>query len=439
MHEVGGIIKASGKGGRVPAGRLNQLTELIVRDMIGYGPLDLLFSDDQLEDVLVTGLDKPVYVYHQKFGMCPSNIVFMDETELTHIIEKMARVVGRRVDQQTPLLDARLPDGSRVNATIPPVSLGGPTVSVRKFRKDPLTVIDILDYGTLPTDVAAFMWLIVDGLGVKPANILFAGGTGSGKTTLLNTATSFVPERDRILSIEDTAELQLPHLHWVRLETRPPNVEGRGEITMDDLTKNALRMRPDRIIVGEVRGSEAMTLFTGMNTGHDGCMGTLHANNAMETITRLTEAPMNVPDIMIPALDVIIMQQRLHHRQKGQIRRVTEIAEVTGFEGGKPQLSRIFKWDARTDVTESTGVPSQIKRTIAEYAGLSGSDLEIEVEKRAAVLEWMKQKGIRNIYEVGKVVQDYYRDPDSVMEKVRGGKGGGKQLKKASGKSEKSR
>lgn len=437
MEEVRKMVKRSSKGGKLPAGRVNQLTEVIVRDMIGYGPLDFMLADDFLEDILVTGIDRPVYVYHSKYGMCPTNVDFKDEESLVHIIEKMARVVGRRIDQQTPLLDARLPDGSRVNATIPPVSLGGPTLSIRKFRKDPLTVIDILEFGTLSTDVAAFLWMIVDGLGVKPANILFAGGTACGKSTTLNTATTFVPERDRIISIEDTAELQLPHRHWVRLETRPPNVEGRGEITMDDLAKNALRMRPDRIIVGEVRGPEAMTMFTGMNTGHDGCMGTLHANTAMETITRLTEPPMSVPEVMIPALDVIVMQQRLHHRQKGQIRRITEIAEVTGFEDGTPQLSRIYKWNPRTDEIESTGVPSQIKRTIADFAGLSGKDLEIELEKRGAVIEWMREKNIRNIFEVGKVVQDYYRDPDSVLKRIRAEKGIKRRGKK--GKKRKSR
>ncbi|MEM2192777.1 MAG: ATPase, T2SS/T4P/T4SS family, partial [Candidatus Hadarchaeales archaeon] len=183
-----------------------------------------------------------------------------------------------------------------------------------------------------------------DGLGVKPANLIISGGTGSGKTTTLNAAVNFVPARERIISIEDTAELQLPHKHWIRLETRPPNVEGKGEITMNDLVKNTLRMRPDRIVVGEVRGAEAHTMFVAMNTGHDGCMGTLHANSASETISRLMEPPMSVPAIMIPALDLIIMQNRIYHRQKGSIRRVTEVAEITGVEEGQPQLSRIFKW-----------------------------------------------------------------------------------------------
>ncbi|MDI6883566.1 MAG: CpaF family protein [Hadesarchaea archaeon] len=422
-REVLKIIERESKGLNLPPGRIRQLGELAVRDMLGFGPLDPILADDRLEDIMVTSVGKPVYVYHRKYGMCYTNIVFKDEDSIKYLIDKMARVVGRRIDQQTPLLDARLPDGSRVNATIPPVSLEGPTISIRKFRKDPLTIVDILNYGTLSTDVAAFLWLIVDGLGIKPANVLFAGGTGCGKTTTLNAATTFVPERERIISIEDTAELQLPHKHWVRLETRPPNVEGRGEITMDDLVKNTLRMRPDRMVVGEVRGPEARTMFTAMNTGHDGCMGTVHSNSAAETITRLTEAPMSVPEIMIPALDVIVMQQRIYHRQKGQIRRVTEVAEVTGVESGKPQLSRIFKWNPRTDTVEPTGVPSKIKRLIAEYSGMSGSDIEIELQKRATVLEWMMERGIRNLFEVGRIIQEYYRDPEAILKRVRSEKG----------------
>lgn len=416
--EVKKMLKKRSKGKKISSGRLDQLTEIIVKDMIGFGPLDYLLADDTLEDILVTGTGDPVYVYHRDHGMCKTNIEIDDEETLTHYIEKMGRLVGRRIDQQTPLLDARLPDGSRVNATIPPVSLDGPTLSIRKFRKDPLTIIDIINYNTLTTDVAAFLWFVTDGLGVKPANILFSGGTASGKSTSLNSVTGFVPHQDRIISIEDTAELQLPHEHWVRLETRPPNVEGEGEITMEDLVKNSLRMRPDRIIVGEVRGPEAMTMFTGMNTGHDGCMGTIHANSAKETVTRLTESPMNVPKIMLPALDIVVMQQRIHHREKGLVRRITEISEVTGFEDDQPQLSRIYKWNAKEDTLESTGVPSQVKKEIADYSGYSGEEIEIEVEKRAAVIEWMKEQEITDIYEVGKVIQSYYRDPEAMLDKI---------------------
>jgi flagellar protein FlaI len=420
--EILKIISREAREMNLQYSRLCQLGEIAVRDMLGYGILDAAIADDNLEDIMVTGVGKPVYVYHRKYGMCYTNLSFKDESSIKYLIDKMARVVGRRIDQQTPLLDARLPDGSRVNATIPPVSLDGPTISIRKFRRDPLTVVDILNHGTASLELAAFLWLIVDGLGVKPANILFSGGTGSGKTTTLNAATTFIPERERIISIEDTAELQLPHKHWIRMETRPPNVEGRGEITMDDLVKNSLRMRPDRLIVGEVRGPEAKTMFTAMNTGHDGCMGTVHANSAMETIIRLTEPPMDVPGIMIPALDVIVMQQRIYHRQKGQIRRVTEVAEVTGMNNDKPLLSRVFKWDPRLDAVIPTGVPSRIKRTIAEFGGVGGTEIEAELNKRVRVLQWMKAKGIRNIFEVGQIIQEYYRDQASLIRRIGEGK-----------------
>ncbi|HDY74712.1 MAG TPA: CpaF family protein, partial [Euryarchaeota archaeon] len=264
----------------------------IVQDMIGYGILDPLLSNDDLEEVMLIATHVPVYVYHRKHGMCKTNIIFENSEKAIKIISRIARAVGRRVDASTPLLDARLKDGSRVNATVAPISLGGPSLTIRKFKADPFTVVDIINFNTLSFDLAAFLWLAIDGYEVKPANILVSGGTGSGKTTTLNCLGSFIPQTNRVLSIEDTAELQLPVNHWVRLETRPPNIEGTGEITMERLLRNTLRMRPDRIIVGEVRGPEANTLLTAMNTGQSGSMGTLHANNSRETITRLVNKPM---------------------------------------------------------------------------------------------------------------------------------------------------
>ncbi len=399
-------------------GRIEILTELVVQNMIGYGRLDPLVRDDNLEEIMVIGTNKPVYVWHRRFNMCKTNIVFKDDREILNIIERIAREVGRRIDQQSPLLDARLPDGSRVNATIPPISLDGPTITIRKFKKDPLTIIDLIKYGTLNTDVAALLWIFVDGLGIKPANILVAGGTGSGKTTTLNSLAMFIPPSERVISIEDTAELQLPIEHWVRLETRPPNVEGKGEITMDDLVKNTLRMRPDRIIVGEVRGPEARTMFTAMNTGHDGCMGTIHSNSARETIVRLESPPMNVPRIMIPALDIIIMQIRYHSRKKGTIRRITEIAEVSGIEGESIQLNKLYKYDPAKDELVATGVPSRFMNILAQHTGLSLTELEIEKEKRKLVLEWMIERGIRGIEEVGHYIRQFYIDSEELLKRI---------------------
>ncbi len=256
----------------IPERRFPFYAESVIREMVGYGIIDPLVVDDNLEEIMVIGAKKPVYLFHRKYEMMSSNIEFYSDKEIIDLINRIARNVGRRVDISSPLLDARMPDGSRVNATIPPASVEGATLTIRKFRKDPYTIVDLIKNGTISAEAAAFLWLCVDGLGAKPANILISGGTGSGKTTTLNCLAAFIPDTERIVTIEDTAELALPLKHWVRLEARPPGLEGKGELTLDVLTKNSLRMRPDRIIVGEVRHDEAFTLFTALNTGHDGAV-----------------------------------------------------------------------------------------------------------------------------------------------------------------------
>jgi len=256
----------------IPERMFDFYAENVVREMVGYGIIDPLVRDDGLEEIMIIGAGKPVYLFHREYEMMTSNIEFYSEKEIIDLINRIARQVGRRVDISMPLLDARLPDGSRVNATIPPASVDGATLTIRKFRKDPYSIIDLMNLNTMTPQVAAFLWMCVDGLGAKPANILIAGGTSSGKTTMLNCLASFIPETERIITIEDTAELSLPLRHWIRLEARPPGMEGKGELTLDILTKNSLRMRPDRILVGEVRHDEAFTLFTAMNTGHEGAV-----------------------------------------------------------------------------------------------------------------------------------------------------------------------
>ncbi|BDZ72245.1 secretion protein [Methanobacterium petrolearium] len=359
---------------------VERLATQIAQVMLGYGKLDPMIKDDDLEEIMVIGTGSNVFVYHRKIGMMVTNVVFETDDDIRAIVDVIARQVNRRIDQQTPILDARLKDGSRVNATLPPVSADGPTLTIRKFRKDPLTVVDLINFKTMSSHLAGFLWVCTDGMGVKPCNAIIAGGTGSGKTTTLNTVAAFVPPRERIITIEDTLELQLPHSHVLRMETRPPNIEGKGELTMDTLVKNSLRQRPDRVIVGEVRGAEAITLFTALNTGHSG-MGTLHSNTARETITRLINSPMNVPNIMIPALDFIIMQNRMYRAEGGSIRRVTEVAEVVGMEEGNVQLNRVFEWNNVTDKVEYVGISSKTLREIAELRGVSVTDLEEEIEK----------------------------------------------------------
>ena len=322
---------------------LDNLARKLFQDLVGYGEIDPLIRDDNLEEIMVIGIDKPVFVYHREYGMMKTNILFKDAGEVMNLIDSIARQINRRIDQESPILDGRLPDGSRVNATIPPISADGPSMTIRKFKRDPLTIIDLINSKTISVELAAFFWLCFDGLGVKSANAIISGGTSSGKTTTLNALSSFINPKERIITIEDTLELQIPHEHVIRMETRPPNVENRGELTMNDLVKNSLRQRQDRIIVGEVRGSEAITLFTALNTGHSG-FGTLHSNDARETITRLTNAPMSVPNIMISAIDFIIMQNRIYRSDGVSFRRISEVAEVSGIEEGVIQLNKIFEW-----------------------------------------------------------------------------------------------
>ncbi len=257
---------------RIPEGMINFYADAVVREMVGYGKIDLLLKDDLLEEIMIIGPLRPVFVFHRQYEMMTTNISFTGDKGIQDIIGRIARYAGRRVDYSQPLLDARLPDGSRVNATLPPASVSGSTLTIRKFREDPYTIIDLINYKTFDSDVGAFLWTCVDGLNAKPANIIISGGTGSGKTTLLNVLSALINPNERVISIEDTAELSLPLKHWIRLEARPPGIEGTGEITLEMLTKNALRMRPDRIIVGEVRSAEAEALFTAINTGHSGCL-----------------------------------------------------------------------------------------------------------------------------------------------------------------------
>jgi len=392
---------------KVPMNSREFYADVVLKEMFGFGVIDNLVKDDRLEEIMVIGPNKPVYVFHRKYEMMPTNINYYSDTDIRRLVDRIARIIGRRIDTQVPLLDARLPDGTRVNATLPPTSIDGATLTLRKFRKDPYTVIDLIGYNTLNVETAAFLWMATDGMGAKPANILIAGGTGSGKTTLLNTLCSFVPTTERIVTIEDTAELSIPLSHWIRFETRPPGIEGTGEITMDMLVKNTLRMRPDRVIVGEIRGAEGFTMFTAMNTGHDGCFGTIHANSAKETLTRITAPPISVPEIMIGALTFIVVQKRIHDRRKGVIRRVTEIAEVSPTSDDTNDIEMIYQWDASKDVLEPTGVPPRYVQTLSSYTGLSRNAILDELEERKAILTDLKAKGIRGMDDVCKQTQSY--------------------------------
>jgi flagellar protein FlaI len=274
--------------------------------------------------------------------------------------------------------------------------------------------VDLIDLKTLNSDVAAFFWLCFDGMGVKSANAIISGGTSSGKTTTLNALSSLINPKERIITIEDTLELQIHHNHMVRMETRPTNIENKGELNMNDLVKNSLRQRPDRIIVGEVRGEEAITLFTALNTGHSG-FGTLHANNSRETIIRLTNPPMNVPKVMISAIDFIIMQNRIYKSNGVSIRRISEVVEVVGMEEGTIQLNKLFQWNSEHDDIENIAIASNTLRAIAEMRGVSAKKLDEEIAKRKLVLDFLVKNKIRSSNEVADFIENYYLDSDNLI------------------------
>lgn len=318
----------------------------IIDETIGFGPINPLIHDPSVSEIMVNG---PELVYVEKKGrLVLSNVTFKDDKHVMHVIEKIVAPLGRRIDESSPMVDARLPNGSRVNVIIPPLALNGPTITIRKFSEKPYTVKDLINFGTLTPNVAMFVKACVE----SRLNIVVSGGTGSGKTTTLNVISSFIPEDERIVTIEDAAELQLMQEHVVRLETRPPNIEGKGAITIRDLVRNSLRMRPDRIVVGEVRSGEALDMLQAMNTGHDGSLTTGHANTPRDMLARLETmvlmAGMDLPvkairEQISSAVDLIVQQSRL----KDGSRRITHITEVVGMEGEIITLQDIFIFKQR--------------------------------------------------------------------------------------------
>jgi len=338
-----------------------QVFTVVRNEVLGYGPIQPLLNDPDVTEVMVNG---PKKVYIEKNGqLIRTNIVFENNAHVIRVIERIISPLGRRVDPDSPTVDARLPDGSRVNAVIPPVAIDGPSITIRKFRKDKFTVEDLVRFGSLTDKMAEFLRACV----IARLNILISGGTGSGKTTLLNVLSGFIPEEERIVTIEDAAELQLQQDHVLRMETKTRNLDGGGEVTIRDLVRNSLRMRPDRIVVGECRGGEALDMLQAMNTGHDGSLTTVHANSPRDALSRLEtlvmmagmELPLKVIRQQIAsAIDLVVQQTRL----KDGTRKVTAVTEVSGMEGETIVMTDIFKYE-QTGVSVDGKALGEIKPT----------------------------------------------------------------------------
>ena len=337
------------------------LIENVENEVLGMGPLEPLLHDPSISDILINTADT---CYIERHGVLEKvNIRFQNNDHLMRIIQKIAGAVGRRVDESSPMVDARLMDGSRVNAIIPPLAVDGPLLSIRKFAADPLTVTDLMNFRSITQPIADFLKAAVK----ARTNILISGGTGSGKTTLLNVVSGFIPANERILTIEDSAELQLQQPHVGRLETRPANIEGKGAVVARDLVRNALRMRPDRIVVGEVRGEEALDMLQAMNTGHDGSLSTIHANSARDGISRLEHmigmagvsiSPNVIRQQIAAALDLIVQTERLSDGRRA----VISVQEITGMEQNVVNMQEIFQFK-RLGVDENGKVQGEFRAT----------------------------------------------------------------------------
>ncbi|AKU91525.1 ATPase, T2SS/T4P/T4SS family [Vulgatibacter incomptus] len=340
-----GILADLGAQGRLESiGDRRQLLADVIDEVLGLGPLEELLADDEISEVMVNHADQ---IFVEKHGrIVPCEKTFSSNRAVLAVIERIVAPIGRRIDESSPLVDARLKDGSRVHAVIPPLALKGPCITIRKFKREKLTAPDLVRFGSMTERMARLLEIAV----LAKKNIVISGGTGSGKTTLLNVLTSFIPEGERIVTVEDAAELQIRQAHWVQLESRPPNLEGKGAITIRELVKNCLRMRPDRIVVGECRAGEALDMLQAMNTGHDGSLTTLHANTPRDALSRLeTMCLMSGMDLPVRAIreqvasavDLIVQQTRCSDGS----RRVTSITELTGMEGDIVTLQEIFAWD----------------------------------------------------------------------------------------------
>jgi len=403
---------------KVPKETVEKLMYYIVRDFIGYGKIDALMRDHMIEDISADGVNIPLYVWHREYESLPTNVVFKSADELNNFIIRLAFLSGKQISIASPMLDASLPDGSRIQMTYgSEITRRGSTFTVRRFRVDPLTISDLLTFKTLSSDMAAYFWYAIE----NKASVLVGGGVATGKTTILNCLSMFIKPEMKIVSVEDTAELNLPHENWIPSVVRSGAEEKKaGAITLFDLLKAAVRQRPDYIIVGEVRGEEAYTLFQAMATGHLG-MCTVHAESVNSAIHRLESEPMNIPRPLISMIDAVLVQGRIEIGGK-PARRSLSVTEIVGLDPRTKDIltNQVYKWDARSDSFSYSG-RSYVLQRAREKTGLSESEVQADLQRRKMVLEWMVKNKIRRYTDVAGLIREYYADPTRVYRKARVG------------------
>ena len=398
---------------------VDKLMYYIIRDFLGYGKIDPLMNDPLLEDISADGVNIPIYVWHRDYESLPTNIIFKNEDELNSFIVRLAYLARKNISLATPILDASLPDGSRVQMTYgEEVTRRGSTFTIRRFHVDPLTISDLISLGTVSSEMAAYFWYVIE----NRSSVLVAGGVAAGKTTALNCFSMFIKSGLKIVSVEDTAELNLPHENWIPSVARTGFVDSNrsGAITMFDLLRAAVRQRPDYLIVGEVRGEEAYTLFQAMATGHLG-MATIHGESASSVIHRLESEPMNIPKPLLTMIDAITVQLRTEINGR-PARRIRAVTEIVGLDPNTKELltNEVYHWNSRNDTYEYSGY-SHILEEKMKRKGLTKEEVWEEINRRKTVLDWMVKAGIRQYTDVVSVIRDYYADPIRVFRKARVG------------------
>ncbi len=387
----------------------------ILRDFIGLGKIEPFMQDKQIEDISCDGINIPIYIYHRdpKLGSIRTNIKFSSGDELDSFVNKLSERCGKTISVSKPLLDGSLPDGSRIQSTLgSDIARHGSNFTIRMFTEKPLTPVDLINFGTCDLKMMAYYWFLVE----NGFSILVSGGTASGKTSLLNVLSLFIKPQMKIVSIEDTAELRLPHAHWIPEVARTPVAE-EGKVDMFELLRESMRQRPDYIIVGEVRGKEAYVLFQQMATGHPG-LSTIHAENFQKLMDRLISPPISLPPSLIQNLDAILFVKRVKQGRR-YVRKVFSSVEVLGYDSknGVPLVNEVFKWDGSTNKFKINSKSGLLKR-VTDTTGMTATDVQEEIRKRAAILEWLLNQKITDYRKVGSVINLFYMSPDFLLERI---------------------